>query len=159
MARRHSTFITLINCLIGSNCTTTFPHRALCSLALYYCIIIVLFYHCIVRPLYFFTSHPALELQDPLVPMPWSVSFLLSKLFSSISFVQNNRAPRRHHHSPHYLLDIKMLQGWMIGSVGSIAMDGADTGDAPAWCRQTVNWFRYLHTFVAKHTMNVNKHI
>ena len=47
----------------------------------------------------------------------------------------------------------------MIGSVGSIAMDGADTGDAPAWCRQTVNWFRYLHTFVAEHTMNVNKHI
>ena len=159
MARRHSTFITLINCLIGSNCTTTFPHRALCSLALYYCIIIVLFYHCIVRPLHFCTSHPALELQDPLFSMPWSVSFLLSKLFSSISFVQNNRAPRRHHHSPHYLLDIKMLQGWMIGSVGSIAMDGADTGDAPAWCRQTVNWFRYLHTFVAEHTMNVNKHI
>ena len=115
--------------------------------------------HCIVRPLHYCTLHPTLELQDPLVSMPWSVSFLLSKLFSSISFVQNNRAPRRHHHSPHYLLDIKMLQGWMIGSVGSIAMDGADTGDAPAWCRQTVNWFRYLHTFVAEHTMNVNKHI
>ena len=155
MARGHSTFITLINCLIGSNCTTTFPHRA----HLHCIIVLSLFHHCIVRPLHFCTPHPALQLQDPLVSMLGSVSFLLSKLFSSISFVQNNRAPRRHHHSLHYLLDIKMLQDWMIGSVGSIAMDGADTGDAPAWCRQTVNWFRYLHTFVAEHTMNVNKHI
>ena len=152
MARGHSTFITLIKCLIGSNCTTTFPFPTL------HCII-VLFHHCIVRPLHFCTPYPALQLWDPLVSMLGSVSFLLSKLFSSISFVQNNRAPRRHHHSLHYLLDIKMLQRWMIGSVGSIAMDGADTGDAPAWCRQTVNWFRYLHTFVAEHTMNVNKHI
>ena len=157
MARRHSTFITLINCLIGSNCTTTFPHRALCSLALYYhCI--VLSFHCKTTPLLHFASSST-TMRDPLFLMPWSVSFLLSKLFSSISFVQNNPAPRRHHHSLLYLLDIKMQQGWMIGSVGSIAMDGADTGDALAWCRQTVNWFRYLHTFVAKHTMNVHKHI